>query len=197
MIASVERIDAKIEAMADGGSGSGMGSGGMVSKIAAARIATAAGAHLAIASGHVMNPLAALADTGHGTVFVAREGRAGAQGLAGRRPHRQAGDPYRRRRGARAGRRQEPARGGRGAGRRQVPRAAIWSRSAARTASRWRAASPNMTPTDAALITGKRSDALAAILGYAPRAAWSIATIWRCCEPDRAHRRHRLCRQAG
>ena len=40
-----------IEAMADRGSASGMGSGGMVSKIAAARIANAAGAHLAIAIG--------------------------------------------------------------------------------------------------------------------------------------------------
>ncbi|WP_294355872.1 glutamate 5-kinase, partial [uncultured Sphingomonas sp.] len=52
-IGRVERIDAGIEAMADTGSSSGMGSGGMVSKIAAARIANAAGAHLAIASGRV------------------------------------------------------------------------------------------------------------------------------------------------
>jgi glutamate 5-kinase len=71
LIDRVDRIDAKIEAMADGGSGSGMGSGGMVSKIAAARIATGAGAHLAIVSGHVTNPLAAYDDNGHGTVFVA------------------------------------------------------------------------------------------------------------------------------
>ncbi|TPG14451.1 glutamate 5-kinase [Sphingomonas oligophenolica] len=56
-IARVERIDAAIEAMADRGSASGMGSGGMVSKIAAARIANAAGAHLAIASGRVDRPL--------------------------------------------------------------------------------------------------------------------------------------------
>jgi glutamate 5-kinase len=57
----VERIDGAIEAMADGGSTSGMGSGGMVSKIAAARIANAAGAHLAIASGRVDHPLSAAA----------------------------------------------------------------------------------------------------------------------------------------
>ena len=56
-VARVERIDARIVAMADGGSGSGMGSGGMVSKIAAARIANAAGARLAIASGRVDRPL--------------------------------------------------------------------------------------------------------------------------------------------
>ena len=73
LIPRVERIDARIEAMADGGSGSGMGSGGMVSKIAAARIATAAGAHLAIVSGHVDHPLAAYDTTGRGTVFVAEK----------------------------------------------------------------------------------------------------------------------------
>src|SRR3546814_10720755 len=56
-IARVERIDAAVEAMADTGSASGMGSGGMVSKIAAARIANAAGAHLAIASGRIDRPL--------------------------------------------------------------------------------------------------------------------------------------------
>ncbi len=56
-IARVERIDAAVEAMADRGSASGMGSGGMVSKIAAARIATSAGAHLAIVSGRIERPL--------------------------------------------------------------------------------------------------------------------------------------------
>lgn len=69
-IARVERIDATIESMADRGSASGMGSGGMVSKIAAARIANAAGAHLAIASGRIERPLSA--DTRH-TVFVAEK----------------------------------------------------------------------------------------------------------------------------
>ncbi|WP_010185176.1 glutamate 5-kinase [Sphingomonas sp. PAMC 26605] len=73
LIPRVERIDARIEAMADGGSGSGMGSGGMVSKIAAARIATAAGAHLAIVSGQVDHPLASYDATGRGTVFVAEK----------------------------------------------------------------------------------------------------------------------------
>jgi glutamate 5-kinase len=54
--------------MADAGSASGMGSGGMISKIAAARIATAAGAHLAIASGREDHPLAG--ERRH-TLFVA------------------------------------------------------------------------------------------------------------------------------
>jgi glutamate 5-kinase len=67
-IARVERIDGAIEAMADRGSASGMGSGGMVSKIAAARIAHAAGAHLAIASGRIEHPLSTPA---RHTLFVA------------------------------------------------------------------------------------------------------------------------------
>ncbi len=60
-IARVDHIDESIEAMADAGSTSGMGSGGMVSKIAAARIANAAGAHLAIASGRIDRPLSTAA----------------------------------------------------------------------------------------------------------------------------------------
>lgn len=77
----VERIDAEVEAMADAGSASGMGSGGMVSKIAAARIANAAGAHLAIASGRTGRPLSA--DARH-TLFVAeRTARARKAWLAG------------------------------------------------------------------------------------------------------------------
>jgi glutamate 5-kinase len=70
-IPRVERIDANIEAMADGGSGSGMGSGGMVSKIAAARIAASAGASLAIVSGHIDRPLSTAA---RHTLFVAEGG---------------------------------------------------------------------------------------------------------------------------
>jgi len=70
-IARVERIDARVEAMADTGSASGMGSGGMVSKISAARIANAAGAHLTIASGHIDRPLSAEA---RHTIFVAEKG---------------------------------------------------------------------------------------------------------------------------
>lgn len=69
-IARVERIDGAIEAMADKGSASGMGSGGMVSKIQAARIANAAGAHLAIASGRIDRPLSAEAKH---TLFVAEK----------------------------------------------------------------------------------------------------------------------------
>lgn len=70
-IAQIDRIDARVEAMADAGSASGMGSGGMVSKVAAARIANAAGAHLAIASGHIERPLST---TARHTLFAAERG---------------------------------------------------------------------------------------------------------------------------
>lgn len=80
-IARVERIDGAVEAMADRGSASGMGSGGMVSKIAAARIANSAGADLAIASGRIARPLSGAA---RHTLFVAeRAARARKAWLAG------------------------------------------------------------------------------------------------------------------
>lgn len=80
-IARVERIDGAVEAMADRGSASGMGSGGMVSKIAAARIANSAGADLAIASGRIARPLSGAV---RHTLFVAeRAARARKAWLAG------------------------------------------------------------------------------------------------------------------
>jgi glutamate 5-kinase len=89
LVERIERIDAAIMAMADGGSGSGMGSGGMRSKIEAARIATRAGAHLAIISGHRDAPLSAWETGARGSIFVAQpaargSGRARQGWLAGR-----------------------------------------------------------------------------------------------------------------
>ena len=55
-IPQVKVITPAIEAMA-GGSASDVGSGGMTTKVIAARIAVAAGAHLCIAHGHHRNPL--------------------------------------------------------------------------------------------------------------------------------------------
>jgi glutamate 5-kinase len=52
----VRAITPRIEAMA-GGSASDVGSGGMATKIAAARIAMDAGCHMCIATGHHLNPL--------------------------------------------------------------------------------------------------------------------------------------------
>ena len=85
LVESVTRIDARIRAMADGGSASGMGSGGMLSKLEAARIATSAGAHLAIANGTHDHPLARLAAGGRCTVFTAGpQGKGRKLWLAGR-----------------------------------------------------------------------------------------------------------------
>ncbi len=71
LVREVKRIDADILAMADGASGSGMGSGGMASKIEAARIACSAGAHLAIISGEPDRPLSAWENGANGTIFRA------------------------------------------------------------------------------------------------------------------------------
>jgi glutamate 5-kinase len=67
----VEEITPGIEAMA-GGAGSDAGTGGMVSKLAAARIATRAGCTVLIAPGAGARPLARLADGGRCTRFHAR-----------------------------------------------------------------------------------------------------------------------------
>ncbi|RZF64473.1 glutamate 5-kinase [Sphingomonas populi] len=166
-IARVERIDAAIEAMADRGSASGMGSGGMVSKIAAARIANAAGANLAIASGRIERPLSTVA---RHTVFVAEKSAPArkawlAGGLTARGTiHVDAGAA-------------KALRGG----------ASLLAAGATRVEGDFRRGDLVAICTDdgrtlarglaeydageAGLITGRRSGDLADILGYAPRAA--------------------------
>ena len=68
-IARVLEITPAIEAMA-GGSGSDMGSGGMQTKIAAAKIAVAAGCHLCISLGSVEHPLQRIAEGARCTWFM-------------------------------------------------------------------------------------------------------------------------------
>ena len=68
-IARVLEITPAIEAMA-GGSGSDMGTGGMQTKIAAAKIAVAAGCHLCISLGSVEHPLQRIADGARCTWFM-------------------------------------------------------------------------------------------------------------------------------
>jgi glutamate 5-kinase len=85
LIPVVERIDDHILAMADGNSASGMGSGGMISKLQAAQIATGAGTHLAIISGRVDSPLDHWQTSGRGTLFRASARRGARKDwLAGR-----------------------------------------------------------------------------------------------------------------
>lgn len=166
-IARIERIDGAIEAMADTGSASGMGSGGMVSKIQAARIANAAGAHLAIASGRVERPLSAEAKhslfvaektaparkawlagglTARGTIHVdagAAKALAGGKSLLAAGATRIEGDF---------------ARGD----------LVVIAGPEGRALARGLAEYPS---DDAARLVGRRSEEHAGILGYAPRAA--------------------------
>jgi glutamate 5-kinase len=70
----VERIDGRVRIMVAEGSSSGMGSGGMASKIDAADIATRAGIGLVITSGLRAHPLATLEQGGPSTFFAPRAG---------------------------------------------------------------------------------------------------------------------------
>ena len=65
----VPRVTAEIEAMA-GGAASEFSRGGMRTKIEAAKIATTAGVHMAIADGRVLHPLKRIADGGPCTWFL-------------------------------------------------------------------------------------------------------------------------------
>ena len=75
LLPHVDKIDGRVRIMVAKGSSSGMGSGGMASKLDAADIATRAGIGLAITSGLKEHPLAALANGGRATYFAPRTGR--------------------------------------------------------------------------------------------------------------------------
>lgn len=81
----VVEIDEEIEALAGGAGAAGVGSGGMRTKIAAARIARGAGCATLIASGHDAHPLRRLREGAPATVFAAHgtPGRAYKQWIAG------------------------------------------------------------------------------------------------------------------
>jgi glutamate 5-kinase len=70
-IPEVPAITPEIEHMAEGPV-SGTSKGGMESKIAAAKIATSAGAAVTIASGHLLHPLRAIMDGARATLFLPR-----------------------------------------------------------------------------------------------------------------------------
>lgn len=77
-IAEVDEISERIEAMA-GISSSGVGTGGMVTKLAAAKIAMMCGCHMVLAKGLELNPLKKLINGGKHTLFSARENPIGAR----------------------------------------------------------------------------------------------------------------------
>ncbi|MSO55290.1 MAG: glutamate 5-kinase [Rhodospirillales bacterium] len=70
-IDEVDDVTPEIEAMAEG-AGSKLGSGGMVTKLIAARAAIAAGCRMAIADGRETHPLKRIEDGGRATWFVPR-----------------------------------------------------------------------------------------------------------------------------
>jgi glutamate 5-kinase len=74
IIPEIAKIDAKIRALVASGSSSGMGSGGMASKLDAADIASRAGIGLAIASGLGMKPLSTLSKGADFSYFHPRTG---------------------------------------------------------------------------------------------------------------------------
>lgn len=169
-IERVMKIDKAIMAMAGGGTSSGMGSGGMSSKIEAAQIASSAGVDLVIVSGLHDHPLARLAAGGCGTLFAAeRSTRAKKAWLAGRLTvkgsvHVDAGAEKALKGGASllpAGAKAIEGKFARGDVLAIVGPDGV---AIARGLSEY-------DSQDAERIAGKRSDALAGILGYAPRAA--------------------------
>lgn len=78
LLAEVRGVTSEIHAMATGGSSSGMGSGGMTSKLQAAEIADLAGIALVIGSGLHPAPIARVTGQGIGTLFRPRR-KAGAR----------------------------------------------------------------------------------------------------------------------
>lgn len=68
----VKGVTPEIHAMATGGSSSGLGSGGMTSKLQAAEIAELAGIALAIIDGRPASPIGAALGQGVGTLFLPR-----------------------------------------------------------------------------------------------------------------------------
>lgn len=81
----VDGVTDEIRAMADSGSASGLGSGGMISKLQAAEIAERAGIALAIINGTRDRPIAAALDAGRGTLFLAQRRDAGRKAWLGGR----------------------------------------------------------------------------------------------------------------
>lgn len=77
-IPEVKDITPEIEAMA-GGASSRVGTGGMITKLQAAKIATGAGCHMVIARGTILHPLRRLLEDGRHTRFIAKDSPMGAR----------------------------------------------------------------------------------------------------------------------
>lgn len=75
LVREVRGVTAAIHAMATGASASGLGSGGMTSKLQAAEIAELAGISLAIVNGTHDRPITRALDRGIGTLFLPRDAK--------------------------------------------------------------------------------------------------------------------------
>jgi len=72
-VPEVQTIDASVERLAGAAEATGYGTGGMVSKLAAARVATEAGIPVLLTGGaDDAEPIGRYLETGHGTLFAAR-----------------------------------------------------------------------------------------------------------------------------
>jgi glutamate 5-kinase len=81
----IHGVTDEVRAMASAGSASGMGSGGMVSKLQAAEIAERAGIALAIVNGRETRPMARAIESGVGTLFLPRRRDVGRKAWIGGR----------------------------------------------------------------------------------------------------------------
>ena len=142
----------------------------LVSERVAARIATSAGAHLAIANGTLANPLTRLADGGRGTVFTAGpQGKGRKLWLAGRMTARghitvDAGAQAALAKGSSLLAAGATAVDGKFVRGDVIEILSLSGETIARGLTEYDAA-------DAARIIGLRSDAIANVLGHAPRSA--------------------------
>ena len=87
LIHEVSHVTPEIHRMATGGSASGMGSGGMTSKLQAAEIAELAGISLAIVNGTCERPIARALDNDTGTLFHPRRKTGARKAWLGGRLH--------------------------------------------------------------------------------------------------------------
>jgi glutamate 5-kinase len=83
----VRKVTPEIRAMATGGSSSGLGSGGMTSKLQAAEIAGLAGIALAIIDGRPESPIGTALAASSGTLFLARPRKAARKAWLGGKMH--------------------------------------------------------------------------------------------------------------
>lgn len=168
LIAEVPALDALAARVGDAGA---MGTGGMAAKLAAARLATGAGVALAIASGREDHPLARFAETGRGTLFhstaeaaPARKAWLAAGRTAKGRLFADAGAVA----ALRAGKSLLPAGVSRVEGRFARGDLVLILDAAGTPIARGLS---EYDADQATRIAGERSDAVATILGHAPRAA--------------------------